>query len=198
MRYSGGWAINRWPFFDQRLHVAEKKGQQQGADVAAVHVGVGHQHRLAIAQAVDGKVVAHAGAQGRNHGLDLVVAQDLVEPGALGVEDLAAQRQDGLEVPVAALFGRAAGAVALDDVQLAFGRVALGAVGQLAGQGEAFQRRLADDQVAGLLGGVAGAGRGEALLDDGLGLARVFFQEVRQRPRPAPAGRRSGLPGSSA
>ena len=59
----------------------------------------------------------------------------------LDVEDLAAQGQDGLEVPVAALLGRAAGAVALDDVQLALGRVALGAVGQLAGQGHALQRR---------------------------------------------------------
>ena len=37
--------------------------------------------------------------------LTLVVAQDLVQPGAFGIEDLAAQRQDGLEVAVAALFG---------------------------------------------------------------------------------------------
>jgi hypothetical protein len=68
----------------------------------------------------DVKVVADAGAQGRDQRLDFVVAQDLIQPGAFGVEDLTAQRQDGLEVPVAALFGRAACRVTLDDVQ--FGR----------------------------------------------------------------------------
>ena len=107
------------PFLDQRLHVAEEEGQQQGADVAAVHVGVGHDDHAAVAQAGQVEAVADAGAQRRDQRLDLVVGQDLVQPGALGVEDLAAQRQDGLEVPVAALLGRAAGRVTLDDVQLA-------------------------------------------------------------------------------
>ncbi len=79
---------------------------------------------------------------------------------------------------VAALLGRAACRIALDDVQLGAGGIALRAVGQLAGQGQAFQRGLADDQVAGLAGGVARAGRGEALLDDGLGGGGVLLQEV--------------------
>ena len=35
---------------DQLLHVAEEERQQQGADVASVHVGVGHQNDLAVAQ----------------------------------------------------------------------------------------------------------------------------------------------------
>jgi hypothetical protein len=117
--------------------------------------------------------LADARAQRRDERLDFVVAQDFVQPGALGVENLAAQRQDGLEVAVAPLLGRAAGRVALDDVKLAARRVALGAVGQLAGQGQAFQRALAHHQVAGRLAGrVAGARAGQAAVDDALGLAR--------------------------
>jgi hypothetical protein len=43
--------------------------------------------------------------------------------GLLHVQDLAAQRQDGLELAVAALLGGAAGGVTLDDVDLAQRRV---------------------------------------------------------------------------
>ena len=44
------------------------------------------------------------------------------------------ERQDRLEMAVAALLGRAAGAVALDQEQLGLGRILLLAVGELAGQ----------------------------------------------------------------
>ena len=94
------------------------------------------------------------------------LVEDLVQAGLLDVEDLAPQRQDRLEAPVAALLGRAAGRVALDDVELAAGRVALLAVGELAGQRQPVERALADDEVAGLAGRLAGAGGGQALLDD--------------------------------
>ncbi len=105
MRYSGRLGDVKVPFFDQRLHVAEEEGQQQGADVAAVHVGIGHDDDAPVAQAGEVEAVADAGAQGGDERLDLVVGEDLVQAGALGVEDLAAQGQDGLEVAVAALLG---------------------------------------------------------------------------------------------
>ena len=60
--------------------------------------------------------------------------QHLVEARALDVQDLAAQRQHRLEFAVAALLGGAAGAVALDDEQFGLGRIALLAIGELAGQ----------------------------------------------------------------
>ena len=60
--------------------------------------------------------------------------QRLVEARLLHVQDLAAQGQDGLERAVAALLGRAAGGVALDQVQLALLGVALLALRELAGQ----------------------------------------------------------------
>ena len=96
-----------------------------------------------------------------------------VEPRALDVEDLAAQRQDRLDAAVAALLGRAAGAVALDDEQLGLGRVALLAVGELAGQVGDVERPLAAGQLARPARGLAGGGGLDHLAHDRLGLDRV-------------------------
>ena len=40
---------------DELGHVAEEEGEQQGADVRAVDVGVGHQDELAVAQLARGR-----------------------------------------------------------------------------------------------------------------------------------------------
>src|SRR5207302_2902038 len=122
--------------------------------------------------------LAGARAQRRDQRPDLFEGDDLVFAGALHVQDLALQRQDGLEAAVAALLGRAAGRVAFDDVQLAVAGVLLSAVGQLAGQGQAFQGALANHQVARLAGRLAGAGRGQTLLDDPPRVGRVLLQEL--------------------
>ena len=85
-------------------------------------------------------------------------AQHLVEARALDIEDLAAQRQHGLVLAVAALLGRAAGRVALDDEEFGLGRVLLLAVGELAGQRGDVERGLAAHQVARLARRFAGGG----------------------------------------
>jgi hypothetical protein len=58
---------------------------------------------------------------------------------------LSAQRQHGLEGAVAALLGRAAGRVALDDEELGLRRIALLAFGELARQRGEAERVLAHD-----------------------------------------------------
>src|SRR5581483_3353417 len=88
--------------------------------------------------------------------LDLVVLQYPVDPGLLHVEDLAPDRQDGLEHGDPAALGRATGRVTLDHVDLAQGRVRGLAVGQLARQRTGLQQALAPGQVAGLPGREAG------------------------------------------
>ena len=152
---------------DQLLHVAEEEREQQRADVRAVHVGVGHQDDLAVAQLRDVEIVfADAGAERRDHGADFFVAQHLVVAGLLHVEDLSLQRQDGLEAAVASLLGRAACALTLDQVHFAAFGMALGAVGQLARQSAAIERALAAREVAGLACGFARARRFDGLVDD--------------------------------
>ena len=106
----------------------------------------------------------------------LSLDEHLVEARLLDVEHLAEHRQDGLVAAVATLLGGAAGGVALDDVQLALRRVALLAVGELPGRCDALERALADDEVARLARRLAGARRGERLLDDPPAVARVLLE----------------------
>jgi len=93
--------------------------------VASVHVGVRHAHDAVVAQLRRVKLGAEAAAEGGDHRLDLGVGQHLVHAGLFDVQDLAAQREDRLEVAVAPGLGGAAGGVALDEEDLALGRVAL-------------------------------------------------------------------------
>src|SRR5271157_1847776 len=78
---------------------------------------------------------------------------------------------------IASLLGRATSAVTLDDIELGFGSIAFRAVRQLAGQGQAFQSRFANNQVAGFTGSITGTRRGQAFLNDRFCGGRVFFQE---------------------
>ena len=120
---------------DQLLHVAEEKREQQRADVAAVHVGVGHQDDFVIAQLAGVEIVfADAGAERGDDGANFFVAEHLVVAGFFDVQDLALERQDGLVAAVAALLGGAAGRFALDHEHFAARRIALLAIGQLARQ----------------------------------------------------------------
>ena len=147
----------------------------------AVHVGVGHDHDLVVAQLVEIELVAaNAGAQRRDQRADLVRAQHLVEPGALHIENLAAQGQHGLVLAVTALLGRAAGRIALDDEQFGLGRIFLLTIGELAGQGGDVQRALAPGQLARLARGFARSRRLDDLGDDGLGFARMLLEPFRQ------------------
>ena len=68
------------PLLDQRPHVAEEEGQKQGADVASVDVGVGHDDDLAVAELGDIEVLADAAAERHDDRHELLVAVDLVEP----------------------------------------------------------------------------------------------------------------------
>ena len=81
---------------------------------------------------------------------------------------------------VAAVLGGAAGGIALDEEDLALGRIALGAVGQLAGQGGRFKRGLAAGRLARLARSLAGAGGGYALVHDSPACGRIFFKEALQ------------------
>ena len=143
----------------------------------AVHVGVGHDDDAVVAQLGDVEVFgADAAAERRDHRLDFVAAEHLVEAGLLDVQNLALERQDGLEPPVAPLLGRAAGRFTLDDVEFALGRVALLAVGQLAGQRAAVERALAPHEIARLARRFARARGVDGLADDPPRDRRVLFE----------------------
>ena len=112
---------------------------------------------------------------------DFLVREHLVDARLLDVDDLAAQRQDRLELAPAALLGRAAGRVALDEVELAERRIGERAVGELARQVADVERRLASREVARLARRFARARRRHGLLDDDVRRARMLL-EVRGEP----------------
>ena len=104
---------------DQIRHVAEEERQQQRADVGTVYVGVRHDDHAVVAQLLDLEIVAaDAAPQSRHHRPHFRRRQHLVEARLLHVQDLAAQRQDGLRSPVAALLGGAACRIALHQKYL--------------------------------------------------------------------------------
>jgi hypothetical protein len=103
--------------------------------------------------------------------------EHLHEVGLLDVQQLAAQREDRLHVAVAALLGRAAGRVALDEEDLGVLVALAAAVGELAGQARALQAVLAAGQLARLARGLAGLGGHDPLLEDHLGFLGVLLQE---------------------
>ena len=167
--------------FDQVVHLAVEERQQQRADVRAVDVGVGHDDDLAVAAFGEVHFVADARADGRDHAADLLVGQHFVFARLVGVDDLAAQGEDGLVLADAAAFGAAAGRIALDQVQFARVDLAAGAVAELAGQAAAAQGALAlADELPGLAGAFAGLGRQQALLHDDLGRLGILFQVLGQ------------------
>ena len=94
---------------DELLEVAQEVGEQQVADVHAVDVGVGGDHDLRVAQAVD----AVLDAERAHQVVELFVLVDRVALEAVAVERLAAQAEDGLGLDVARLDHHAAGRVAL-------------------------------------------------------------------------------------
>ena len=148
----------------------------------AVDVGVGHDDDLVVAQLLDVEVVAaDAGAQRRDQRAHLLAGQHLVEARALDIEDLAAQRQHRLEFAVAALLGRAAGGIALDDEDLGLGGVALLTICELAGQAGDVERALAPRQFARLARGLTRLRRLHHLGDHLLGFGRMFLEPLLQQ-----------------
>ena len=150
----------------------------------SVHVGVGHDDDPPVAQLAEIErallvAFADAGAHRGDHGLDFGVLEHLVQTRFLHVDQLAADRQDGLEAAVAPLLGRAAGRVALDDEKFGQGRITLGTVGQFAGQAAAGQRALAH-RLAGFARRLAGAGRGDGLFENLFRNGRVGLEEIHQ------------------
>ncbi len=81
------------PALDELLHLAVEEGEEEGADVAAVDVGVAHDDDAVVAQLRDVEVVgAHPGPERGDDVADLLGGERLVEARLLHVQDLAAQR----------------------------------------------------------------------------------------------------------
>src|SRR4029077_14787849 len=154
-------------FINQLAHVTEEKGEQQRANVAAVHVRVGHKNHFVIAQLRRVEIIfADAGAERGDDAADFFVAEHLVVAGFLDIQNLTFERQDGLVAAVAAAFGRSAGGFSLDDEEFAAGRIALLAIGELPREARRIESGFSAREFARFPGGFARAGGVNALAND--------------------------------
>src|SRR3954454_552444 len=151
--------------------------------MSSVHVGVGHDDYPVIPELRRIEALADPGTERDDQRPDILTRQDLVEAGLLDVQQLSTERQDGLEPSVPALLRGAARRIALDEVDLTPCRIALLAIGQLAGEGHTVERALADDEVARLAGCLPRASRREALLDDAATVGWVLVEVLAERVR---------------
>ena len=108
---------------DHRAHVAEEQRQIQGCDMRAVHIGIGHDDDLVVADFVQVEILAVTAADRGDQRFDGFRLHHAVKACTLSVEDFASQRQDGLRDRVASLNCGAACGVTLHDEQFAFFRI---------------------------------------------------------------------------
>ena len=145
--------------------------------MGAVHIGVGHDHYLVIAQFGKIEVFINARPHSADNRADLFVSQNPVEPCFLHIENLAAQGQDGLDPPIPALLGRPSGGVPLHQKELTFLRILAATVGQLARQVGKLEGIFTARQFPGLPGRFARPGGANRFIDNPPRSRRVLLEE---------------------
>ena len=91
---------------DQLRHLPIKEGQKQCANVRAVNVRIGHDDDAVIAKLIRIVIIpTNPTPHGRNQRADLIGRDHAIEAGALDIQNLAFQRQDGLRSPIPPLLG---------------------------------------------------------------------------------------------
>ena len=95
--------------------------------MGTVHIGIRHDDDLVIAQLGNIEIVAVAlgksAAEGVDHGLDLCIGKHFIDTGFLHIQDLTADRKNGLIHTVSRCLGTAARRIALYDENLTFGGI---------------------------------------------------------------------------
>src|SRR5665213_1682120 len=109
-----------------------KQREKKRADVRAVHVGIGRDDDLVVAEFADIKNVADRGAERNDEIFYLLACEHFIESSAFYIENFSTERKDCLNAPIAAGLCGAACGISLDYEKLAFARVLALAVGEFA------------------------------------------------------------------
>ncbi len=144
------------PLAHQLGKVAHEERAQQRGDVQPVGIGIGQDADLAEAQLRE-VVAAGLHADGHRDVVHLLGGEHFRRVHLPGVEDLAAQGHDRLEILVPRLLGRAARGVPLHQEQLGAGHVVGCAVGQFPRQGRSLGHLLAHHLAPGAHAALRGA-----------------------------------------
>ena len=77
--------------------------------MGAVHIRVSHDDNLVVAQFFHVEIFPDSRSQGGNKVANPFIGKDLIKTGFFHIDNFAAQREHGLEMPVPSLLGRSAG-----------------------------------------------------------------------------------------
>src|SRR6202023_3357635 len=128
---------------DEFRHLAKEKGDEQGSDMGAIDIGVGHNDDLFVAKVVFLVMRSGAAPERLDKIVELLIARELVARGAGDVQDFAAQRQYRLVGAIARLLGGAAGGIAFGNKEFRSMRGIIRAIRELSGKPELARRGLA-------------------------------------------------------
>src|SRR5690606_17001432 len=123
------------PSCDELVHLTVEEGKKQGANVAPVDVGVGHDNNPVIAELAHVEVVrADTRTESRDERADLFEREHLIEAGLLNVKNLALEGKHRLICLIASLLRRAAGGVPLNKEKLCLFRVLVLTIREFSGK----------------------------------------------------------------
>ena len=130
--------------FNQWAHVTEKERKDQGHNVAAIDVGVAHDHDLVVPELFN---IEYTGtifffdtdAKSRKHVLDFFIVVDTMLHRFFYVEDFSTQWKYRLEITITTLLGRTTGTISLHQVYLTLLRITRRAVRQFTRQSSSCQ-----------------------------------------------------------
>src|SRR2546430_7728990 len=128
---------------DEFRHLAKEKGDEQGSDMGAIDIGVGHDYDLFVAKVLFLVMCSGAAAERLDKIVELLIAREFVARGAGDVQYFAAQRQDRLVRAIARLLGGAAGGIAFDDKEFRPLRRIIRAIREYSRKPELARRGLA-------------------------------------------------------
>ena len=152
--------------------------------MGAVDVGVGHDDQFVVAQfcCVKGTlvsdIVANTGAEGANHGLNFLILEHLCHVVHLPfhVQNLPAQRKDGLRATVSPGLGRATCGIALNQIYFALLGLSGLAVRKFTRQTTAFEHAFSTRQIPGFSCGFTCFGGQHGLVNDEFANRRIFLE----------------------
>lgn len=123
--------------FDQFRHETIDESEQQGTDMGPIHIRVRHKDNLIIPKFGDIKIFMDTDSKSGDHGFDLRVGIDFIQPGLLHIQNLAPQRQNGLGSPGSGGLGASSGGIPLHNIDFTVLGILVRTVRQLAGQSHA-------------------------------------------------------------
>ena len=145
--------------------------------MGTVHISISHDDNLVVAELLDFEFRTDTRTDGVHQVLDFFGVEHAMKACLFDVQNLTADREDGLEFAAAAHLGRTTSGVTLDNKHFAFLRVAATAVGKLARESTAFEDVFAAGEGTGAMRRLAGESCIVDLVQNDSDSCRVFLEE---------------------